>query len=199
MKTARAKWRMTLPSVAVSWLSFLDAPWWIAGGWALDLYLGTQTRIHADLDLGIFRCDVCKVLRCLPSWEFFEAHEGVLTRLVAAEDLRPEVHSLWSRPASDVPFILEWLLEESEGDQWIFRRQREISRPLAEIAQRLHGGLPHLAPEIQLLYKSRSPRHWDNDDFERVARLLHDDARAWLRQALERCDPEHPCIAALRE
>jgi hypothetical protein len=199
MKTAGAKWRMTLPSVAGAWLSFLDIPWWVTGGWALDLHAGAQTRPHADLEIGILRRDVGEVLRDLPSWEFFEAHEGVLTRLVSAEDLRPEVHSLWSRPASDMPWVLEWLLEESEGDRWVFRRHREITRPLAEIVHWTRQRLPYLAPEIQLLYKARSPRRWDQEDFERVARLLHDDARAWLRQALARCDAEHAWISALRE
>jgi hypothetical protein len=100
MTTARDKWRMTLPAVAASWLSFLDVRWWIAGGWALDLFIGAQTRPHADLDIGILRRDVGEVLRHLSSWEFFEAQEGVLTRLRAAQDLRPDVHSLWSRPAA---------------------------------------------------------------------------------------------------
>lgn len=26
------------------------APWWIAGGWAVDLSLGRQTRPHGDID-----------------------------------------------------------------------------------------------------------------------------------------------------
>jgi hypothetical protein len=153
MKATLGKWRMTLPAVAASWLSFLEVPWWIAGGWALDLFIGAQTRPHADLDIGILRRDLWEVLRHLSSWEFFEAKDGVLTRLGAAEDLKLEVHSLWSRPAGTTPWALEWLLEEAQGEQWMFRGQREITRPLTEVVRRSEG-MPYLAPEIQLLYKA---------------------------------------------
>ena len=32
-------------------------PWFVCGGWALDLFIGKQTREHHDLDIGIFRRD----------------------------------------------------------------------------------------------------------------------------------------------
>ena len=31
--------------------SSVTVPWWIAGGWALDLFLGIQTREHEDIDV----------------------------------------------------------------------------------------------------------------------------------------------------
>ncbi|WP_197205616.1 nucleotidyltransferase domain-containing protein [Cytobacillus firmus] len=31
--------------------------WWIAGGWALDLFLEKTTRVHSDIDTVILRCD----------------------------------------------------------------------------------------------------------------------------------------------
>jgi len=33
----------------------LAVPWWIAGGWAIDVYLGRQTREHADIDVSVLR------------------------------------------------------------------------------------------------------------------------------------------------
>jgi len=32
-------------------------PWAIAGGWAIDLYLGRVTRRHKDVEIAIFRGD----------------------------------------------------------------------------------------------------------------------------------------------
>ena len=32
-------------------------PWWVAGGWALDLFLGRKTRPHADLEFSILAAD----------------------------------------------------------------------------------------------------------------------------------------------
>ena len=33
------------------------APWFIAGGWAIDLFLGRKTREHADVDFALSRLD----------------------------------------------------------------------------------------------------------------------------------------------
>ncbi|MDP6778940.1 MAG: hypothetical protein QGI83_19460, partial [Candidatus Latescibacteria bacterium] len=38
-------------------MSDIDLPWWIAGGWAIDLFLERQTRDHGDTDILIRRED----------------------------------------------------------------------------------------------------------------------------------------------
>jgi hypothetical protein len=30
-----------------------DFPWFVAGGWAIDLFLGTRTRDHEDLEIAV--------------------------------------------------------------------------------------------------------------------------------------------------
>jgi hypothetical protein len=60
-------WRAVHPAEGAGWLSALTVPWWIAGGWALDLFLSVQIRAHEDLDIGVLRRDVLKVLAALPS------------------------------------------------------------------------------------------------------------------------------------
>jgi len=34
-----------------------DRPWFIAGGWAVDLFLGRVTRSHKDIEIAIVRAD----------------------------------------------------------------------------------------------------------------------------------------------
>ena len=34
-----------------------DGPWYVAGGWAIDLFLGRSTRAHSDVDIAILRRD----------------------------------------------------------------------------------------------------------------------------------------------
>jgi hypothetical protein len=46
------EWESLHPRDATDILRSLDAPWWIAGGWSLDLFLGTQLRPHKYLDPG---------------------------------------------------------------------------------------------------------------------------------------------------
>lgn len=52
------------------------------------------------------------------------------------------------------------------------------------------AGLPVLAPEIVLLYKSSSPEEY-GEDFRNVAPALSAETRAWLRRALDPVSPGH--------
>jgi hypothetical protein len=171
--------------------------WWVAGGWALDLFLGDAVRSHADLDIGVFRDDVPAVAASLHDWEMFEAKNGVLKRLDIGAAPRADVNSLWCRPVDSGEWLLELLLDDRSEESWVFRRRPEIARPIASIQRRSSDGLPYLAPEIQLLYKAKASRARDQDDFERVLPYLDSDATAWLKQALEIAHPGHPWIASL--
>jgi hypothetical protein len=173
-------------------------PWWIAGGWALDLFAGSQSRPHKDLDVGILRKDALHTLACLTAWEVFEAKDGVLTRLGAGMQPRADVFSLWCRPARTREWALELMLDEAENEQWIFRRQRQIQRPLQVAIRRSAQGIPYLSPEIQLLYKSHRMRREDQRDFEHIAPKLEPSGRDWLRHALHITDPAHPWLSVLR-
>ena len=191
------EWRATLPSEGAIWLSSLGVPWWVAGGWALDLFIGQQTRSHKDLDIGLLRRDVLTVIAALPSWEFFEAKDGLLTRLKAGDSPRAEVNSLWCRPVKTRLWALELLLDWHDGESWVFRRQPTLQRSLSTIVKRGAGDIPYMAPEVQLLYKARPIREQDQSDFDSVAPRLDSDARAWLRNAIESIDPGHQWLSAL--
>src|SRR5215471_17077209 len=78
---SRRSWRAIHPHDAASLLAAISAPWWIAGGWALDLFRGAPARPHVDLDVGVLRCDVLSLLEALPTWQVFEAQDGQLTGL----------------------------------------------------------------------------------------------------------------------
>jgi hypothetical protein len=67
----------------------------------------------------------------------------------------------------------------------------------------LHGpastpGRPVLAPEVQLLGKSRAARAKDVADFRLVAGALDQRQTTWLRDALTTVAPEHAWLAALQ-
>src|SRR5260370_34929395 len=54
--------------------SSVTVPWWIAGGWALDLFLGIQTREHEDIDVQILRRDQHPIRGLLQTWDMQAAH-----------------------------------------------------------------------------------------------------------------------------
>ena len=41
-------WNPINPEEAYDLFRQLEIPWWIAGGWAIDLFIGRQTRQHKD-------------------------------------------------------------------------------------------------------------------------------------------------------
>jgi hypothetical protein len=173
-------------------------PWWVAGGWALDLYLQKVSRAHKDLDIGIFRKDAASVIAALSGWQFFEASEGVLSPLAVGITPRAEVNSLWCKRVNAAHWQLELMLDEADGESWVFRRDPRITRPLSSAIRRNPEGIAYLAPEIQLLYKARATRAEDQADFSLVARHLDRDARTWLRESLMHTDSEHPWISLLK-
>jgi hypothetical protein len=38
-------------------LAGYDGPWWIGGGWAIDLFVGSSPREHDDVDVVVLRRD----------------------------------------------------------------------------------------------------------------------------------------------
>jgi hypothetical protein len=192
-----AGWCRVAPREALAWFSGLSTPWWIAGGWALDLFLGGFTRPHADLDVGVFRCDAEHALRMLCSWEVYQAKDGKLAHLPPGAKPRADVNSLWCRPSGDTLWSVELMLDESDRASWVYRSDARIRRNVAELLSRDRSGLPYLTPEVQLLYKSNRTRPKDHDDFHRVAPRLAPAARTWLLESLRLTVPSHPWIADL--
>ena len=176
----------------------LDAPWAVAGGWALDLALGRVTRPHADVDVAVFRDDQDALRAALPAWDFAAVVGGRMTPWERGARLELPVHEVHVRaPAGASPSTLEFLLNERDGADWVYRRDAAVRLPLARALRPGPGGVRVLAPEVVLLYKSRAPRPADEADFLVAWPLLDAEGRAWLRDALLRARPDHPWAVAL--
>jgi hypothetical protein len=88
------------------------------------------------------------------------------------------------------------VLDEAEGDTWFYRREPRIRRPMSTVVRQSREALRYLAPEIQLLYKSKAPREREEADVAQIYPLLAPEARKWLHDALELRTPDHKWIAA---
>lgn len=82
---------------------------------------------------------------------------------------------------------------------WIYRRDPRINRLMSAAVRRSVEGLPYIAPEIQLLFKSKAPRTRDEIDFVQIAPLLAPDARAWLFDAIRLVNPQHNWLSTLKD
>ncbi len=177
-------------------LTASDIPWAVAGGWALDLFLGHQTREHADLDLAIWRADQHRIRAALtPDWVLELADNGVLRPWSSDEWLSLPIHEIHARPSSSALPPLEFLLNERDDSSWIYRRDGQVRRELDRaILERDADAILFLAPEIVLLYKSKAPRPTDEADFRAVQPALTTEQREWLRLAISRSNSNHPWV-----
>lgn len=177
----------------------LGMRWWVAGGWAIDLFLGRQTRTHGDIDAAVLREEHSLLTRLQPEWDVHIAHDGTLMPW-SGEPLTPEQHQFWVRRPKSAAWSFELLIEESGGNNWVYRRNARVRLPLDRFGAVTADGTPYIRPEIALLYKAKPPAH-ENDrnaaDFEAALPALTAAARAWLREALELTFPHHPWLERL--
>lgn len=188
------------PEQAAVLLRDFPKPWWIAGGWAIDLFLDNHTREHEDLDIAILREDGPAFREYLLSWELWPGlGQGELESkpIRIDESLPPERHVLWCRPSSNSDWAFEVLLNETAGEEWVFRRDHRIRKPVAEIGSTASNGIAHLKPEIVLLFKAKNNLDKDQQDFLAALPTLTPEASGWLIDALRVVHPNHPWLVAL--
>ena len=149
-------------------------PWWIAGGWALDLFIGRQTREHFDIDVLILRKDQMYVQKKLQNWTLFRTQSPGLDFWKKDEFLESPVNSIWVKDTIESPFRFEIMLMESESNEWFYRRDKRIRGKIKELDLRTNKGIPYLKPEIQLLFKGgRKFREKDEQDLLNVLPFMN--------------------------
>lgn len=188
-----------LPARVLQLFHSYDAPWGIAGGWAVDLFLGGLTRDHDDIEVAVLLRDQQRLFRHIIGWQPRYCVPATTERRPwgAGEWLHPPVHELHTRPPQADMDELEILFNRSAGDDWVYRRDGRIRLPLARAIRFNPDGIPYLAPEIVLLYKSKNPREHDEADFAAAVPRLDSNARTWLRESLALTAPGHPWLARL--
>ncbi|GEP39273.1 hypothetical protein NPS01_29360 [Nocardioides psychrotolerans] len=192
-------WEPMAPSEVTDLLRTIDRPWWIAGGWALDLHLGRQTRPHDDTDVLVLRADQLAMQEALVGWDLHAADPpGSLRPWRPGEILPAAVHDVWCRRTPASPWSLQVMIDDAEGGTWTYRRDARIRRPVAELDGGACQGDPRvLSPEIQLLQKSKTPRPKDEADLRVMKHVLDPDQRAWLVRSLTLTSPGHPWLGQL--
>ncbi|GGP11977.1 short-chain dehydrogenase [Oceanobacillus neutriphilus] len=176
----------------------ISIPWWIAGGWALDLHYGKQTREHEDMDILIRKIDLPLLKKHLgESYELFLANNGSLSKLIDSKSINIQSGSIWVKMKHEITWLFEIMLMDTENNEWIYKRDNKIKRPLSEIEAITEDGIPYIKPEIQLLYKGGSSvvRQKDNNDLERMLPILKKDEMKWLYHTLsQQFNGEHPWL-----
>jgi hypothetical protein len=171
----------------------LPCEWYVCGGWAVDLFLGRVTRTHKDVDISIPRARQLEVRDYMKSrgWRLEKAHEGRLTPWEEGEFLTPPFHTVWCRNDAHEPDFVELQLDEIDDERFTFRRDSTLTLPRGRMSFTTRSGVPVLAPELVLLYKSSAAEEYAGD-FRNAAGALGASARAWLKDALVKVYARHP-------
>jgi hypothetical protein len=195
-----ADWEPLRPADIADLLAGFDAPWWIAGGWALDLFLGAETRRHDDIDVAVLRRDQLALYDWLRGWDLHYATPDHTLQPWDGRLLRPPIHGIWARRSHDAtaPWTCDFLLDEDRDGRWVYRRDSAITRSLDDLGG-LRNGAPYLCPEVVLLYKSKNPTPKDDADFDLVLPRLSSSGRLWLCQTLRTCDAGHRWVQRLAQ
>jgi hypothetical protein len=191
-------WEPLCPSEVGRLLSGLRCPWWICGGWALDLFLNSQTRRHDDLDVAVLRRDQADLYRYLRDWDLRYATPGHTLERWHGERLELPIHGIWAGRCRDNRWTCEFLLSEERDGAWVYGRNSAVTLRLDQLGAE-QDGIPFFRPEVVLLYKSSEPSPKNDTDFATVRPHLSAAGQEWLRRALAVCDRRHPWLPRLSQ
>jgi hypothetical protein len=95
-----------------------------------------------------------------------------------------------------MPWQLDITIGDGNATDWIFRRDASTRLPWDEAVLVTPKGMPYLAPELQLLFKSKNVRPKDDLDAKTVIPLLEPTRRQTLATMLPKHHPWQELIDA---
>lgn len=197
-----------------------DFSWAVCGGFALELFLDRQTRVHDDIDICVFEEDRERIVRYMlrENWDVYEfrgqgkvrpiadpaASESGRNLMLLREkcelvkfypcdngDLYHQFFHTGVRDLNYLDFLFNTVIDKWFLTNGEWNIEREVSGAI------LHReGIPYLAPEIVLLYKSA---RWADEknrlDYAQAYSRLSQEQKAWLHNSLQVCYPQgHPWL-----
>ncbi len=197
LEALEARWSSCFaPGEVADRLAGIAAPWCVVAGWALDLFHGTQTRKHGDIEIAIPAASFPEVRARFPGYVFDAPGSDRIRENATPEDLAAQ-HQTWLRDPVTDNYLLDVFREPHDGDTWLCRRDETIRFPYRDIIRHTHDGIPYLVPELVLLFKAKNPRPKDQADFDATVPHLTATQRQTLAVLLARVHPGHPWLADL--
>jgi hypothetical protein len=136
-------WDPWRPEDVAQLLAAVRVPWFVAAGWALDLFLGRQTREHGDLEIAVPAPDFGAVRDALAGYHFEVVGSGRAWPLDSPAF--GVMHQTWvSEPGTGV-YRLDIFREPQHDGAWVCRRDETIRLPYEQIIRRTEDGIPYLA------------------------------------------------------
>ena len=195
------------------------------GGWAIDLFLNYESRKHGDIDVLAFWTERDEIILYMQSLGFdvYEMLGGSKARHItdvaiqmkckrnifcckadcdlihlSKTDEKDICHIDFQSAGQTKLNFIEFLFNDKDDTDLHYARNHSIKRKLKD-AILVNDGIPYLAPEICLLYKSTdTERNGYQQDFDLAIRQMDSTQRDWLNQALLYLYPDGhkwiPCV-----
>jgi hypothetical protein len=194
-----SKWQAWRPEQVARLLAALRVPWYVAGGWALELFLGGGHREHDDLEIAAPNSRFDEVVKALGALEIFLITDRTeATPLAEARGRFFDTHQTWVREPATGFWRFDVFREPSDGDTWICRREPKLRMPYARLIEWTDDGIPYGRPEVILLMKAKHSKLEKNHrDLDATLPRLDGERRAWLRDAVAQVHPGHEWLDAL--
>lgn len=87
-------WTPRSPAELSQRLAGVSRPWCVVGGWDLDLWQGSKTREHHDLEFTVLREDLSIFRQKLNDMEFYTVNNGVLELLPVDHEPAAEISQI---------------------------------------------------------------------------------------------------------
>ncbi|WP_406140509.1 nucleotidyltransferase domain-containing protein [Streptomyces sp. NBC_01089] len=202
------------PQEVAALLSGVTVPWYVAAGWALDLFRGEQSREHDDIEIAVPAARFPEIRNRLTGgagpdsrtaaggfgtagFVFDAVGSGRIWEAAPAEVL-DVTRQTWLRDRATGAYLLDVFREPHEGDIWLCRRDPAIRLPYSAVIRRTASGIPYPAPELVLLFKAAHTRPKDQRDFDATLPLMSAAQRTALAGFLTRAHPGHIWLTELR-
>lgn len=189
-----AVWLPWTPADVARRLAGVYVPWCVTAGWAIDLFVGRETRQHNDLEIAIPAAAWPVVSAALSTLTFVVAGSG---QLWPVNDANLAAHfQTWGRDASGA-FRLDVFRDPHDHDTWICRRDTRLTRPYSTLIRKTPDGIPYMAPDVVLLFKAKHARDKDWADLHTCLPRMSNAEKEWLLTAINTVHPDHPWVTAL--
>lgn len=198
MEIPYERWLPLSVSDVVSLFDGASFQWCLAGGYAIEQFLGYSVRSHGDIDITVYRDEQLELQKWLKNWKLYAADPpGTLREWYTDEQLPVGIHDIWGHHISSNAWQLQIMLTEVEDAEWFSRRSPLIRGKRNELMV-VYEDIPCIRPEIQLLYKAKNRRPKDERDFRACLPKMDEKAKLWLKASLTLLYPQgHEWLKAL--
>lgn len=162
-------------------------PWFVAGDWAIDLFLKRETRTHQGIEIGIYRKQQMKLYRHFEkNKKWYIDNTSRIGKVVKKEwnkeYLRLPIHDVYI--AYD-DLEMKVVLHEKDEDHWLYTANPEIRLEESRAILVAENGIPYLCPEIVSLYKTRDMGDVDLEDIANALGKMNEAQRKWLIDSIK--------------